>query len=516
MMEKIVLEKQDNVFFKVDTTPAIQMELSDFFTFEVPDAKFHPLFKAKRWDGKKRLFNRKTKEIYIGLIKHLTLFCEERGYELVLPEDFSIQNNITEKEVRSWIDEVIKPTNEKGELMELRESQIKAITIALNEDRKTILSPTGSGKSLIIYCIVRFLASHPKLKGKRILILVPRVGLVNQLVTNFREYSQINGWDVDKNVHKIFSGRDKVSASKVFISTWQSIYELGEDYFDGFAAVIVDEVHEAEAKSITGIMEMLKNAFRRIGLTGTLKDAKTHRLVIEGLFGSTVRVETTKDMQERGELADIDINMLFLKHNDEDCKALDQTKKEIEKSNAKSKPSKKYFAEIEAICANVKRNLFIKNLSLKQEQNTLVLFQYVEKHGMILRDLIETDAQADRKVFFVYQGTSAQQREEIRNIVSKEKNAIIVASYGTFSTGIDIKRIHTVILASPSKSKIRVLQSIGRGLRVAEDKEKLVLFDLVDDYTFRGNENFALTHAEKRMEIYNDERWRYKIHRLKL
>jgi superfamily II DNA or RNA helicase len=452
-MEKVVLKQQDNVFFKVETSPSIQMELSDFFTFEVPDAKFHPLFKAKRWDGKKRLFNRKTKEIYIGLIKHLSLFCEERGYELVMPEDFSVTNNISESEVRNWIADVIKPSDENGEPMVVRDSQIKAITIALNEDRKTILSPTGSGKSLIIYCIVRFLISHPKLKGKRILVLVPRVGLVNQLVTNFKDYSKINGWNVDKNVHKIFSGMDKVSSSKIFISTWQSIYELGEDYFSGFAAVIVDEVHEAEAKSITGIMEMLKNAFRRIGLTGTLKDAKTHRLVIEGLFGSTVRVETTKDMQERGELADIDINMLFLKHSDDDCKALSKTKKEIDESNMKSKASKKYFAEIEAICANAKRNLFIKNLAIKQEQNTLVLFQYVEKHGMILRDLIETDAQADRKVFFVYQGTSAEQREEIRAIVSKEKNAIIVASYGTFSTGIDIKRIHTIVLASPSSQK---------------------------------------------------------------
>lgn len=514
-MADIKLVPLDEVYYRVECDDGINMELYEFMTFAAPNHQFHPLFKKGRWDGKIKLLNMKSRKVYRGLEVTIRKFCEERGYTLEVPTDS--KNNVSPESIEKWINESLRPTDENGERLIPRAYQLKAIYEIIRNKRRIILSPTGSGKSLIAYCATRFLSLAPDMKGKRVLIIVPTIGLVNQMYNDFKEYSQENGWDVEKNVHKIFSGQEKVAKQKVFISTWQSIYEFGPAYFKQFGAIICDEVHTAEADSIKGIMERSSEASYRVGMTGTLKDALTHKLVLKGLFGAAVRVETTKAMQDRGELADLDIHMMILKHTDEDAKALHNKKAEIDAQKwLKSKATRKYFAEMEFLCQHQKRNLLIRNLTLKQTGNTLVLFQYVEKHGFILRDLVEQAAAADRKVFFVYQGTSAKQREEIRKIVSKEKDAIIIASYGTFSTGVNIKNIGSIIFASPSKSKIRILQSIGRGLRVTKDKTHLHLFDISDDLTFRGVENSTIKHLEKRLDIYTREQFKYKLYKLEL
>ena len=264
---------------------------------------------------------------------------------------------------------------------------------------------------------------------------------------------------------------------------------------------VVSNCHAAKAESIKGIMEKLKECPYRVGVTGTIDDVNTHILVLQGLFGKITRMETTRNLIDRGILSDIEINMLELKHPDSECELVS---------------SMKYQDEMEFICSHMKRNLFIKNLALKMKGNTLVLFQYVEKHGDILRNLIETDAAANRKVFYVFGGTAATQREEIRKIVENEDDAIIIASYGTFSTGINIRNIRNLILASPSKSKIRILQSIGRGLRLALGKSKLVMFDIIDDLSFNGRNNYVLDHALQRLVFYENEQFEFKIHQLEL
>ena len=164
---------------------------------------------------------------------------------------------------------------------------------------------------------------------------------------------------------------------------------------------------------------------------------------------------------------------------------------------------------------NAQRNAFVKNLTLSLKGNSLVLFNLVEKHGKVLFKMIEAE-KGNRKVFFVYGGTDVEVRESIRAITEEENDAIIVASYGTFSTGINIRNLHNVIFASPSKSRIRNLQSIGRGLRKGDNKESAVLFDISDDFRVGKFTNFTLKHFVERVKIYEDEKFTYKFYNIEL
>ena len=155
-------------------------------------------------------------------------------------------------------------------------------------------------------------------------------------------------------------------------------------------------------------------------------------------------------------------------------------------------------------------------MALDQKGNTLVLYNYVEKHGKPLYDLIKGKADEDRKVFFVSGGTDTTDREAIRNIMERMQNAIIVASLGTFSTGINIRNLHNIIFASPSKSQIRVLQSIGRGLRKSDDGKDTNLYDITDDLSWKSRKNFALLHSEERLKIYDKEKFNYKTYKVDL
>jgi superfamily II DNA or RNA helicase len=238
-------------------------------------------------------------------------------------------------------------------------------------------------------------------------------------------------------------------------------------------------------------MTKLADAKYRFGFTGTLDGTQTHKWVLEGVFGPSYKVTQTSELMSQGHLATLDINCLVLKHKPQKFETFED--------------------EIQFIINHEKRNNFIKNLSLDLKGNTLVLFQRVESHGSILYDLINSSKKDDRKVFFIHGGVDTSERELVREITEKESNAIIVASYGTFSTGINIKNLHNVIFASPSKSRIRNLQSIGRVLRKGKNKTKAVLYDISDDCTYGSRKNYTLNHLIERIKIYNEEDFNYEI-----
>jgi len=213
--------------------------------------------------------------------------------------------------------------------------------------------------------------------------------------------------------------------------------------------------------------------------------------VLEGLFGPSYKVTRTEELMRQGHLSQLDIQCLVLKHNPQ---VFDT-----------------YNDELEYIISHEQRNKFITNLSLDLKGNTLVLYSRVEAHGAVLYEKINSNKGEDRKVFFIHGGVDAEERELVREITEKEKNAIIVASYGTFSTGINIKNLHNVIFASPSKSRIRNLQSIGRVLRKGKDKVKAILYDIADDCTKNSRRNYTLNHLIERIKIYNEENFNYEI-----
>ena len=329
------------------------------------------------------------------------------------------------------------------------------------------------------------------------LIIVPTTSLVSQLYTDFQQY----GWDSAKFCHQVYAGQDKISEKKVVISTWQSIYKLQKKSFEPYELVIGDEAHGFKSKSLTSIMTKCVNARHRIGTTGTLDGTQTHKLVLEGLFGKVYKVTTTKKLIDRKQLAEFRISIIILKYPEEICQAMRRTK---------------YMEEIEFLVGDVKRNKYIKNLVLSLKGNTLLLFRLVKKHGRILYDMIKDEADDNRKTFFVHGGTDTDTREQIRAIAETEHDAIIVASYGVFSTGINIRNLHNIIFASPSKSRVRNLQSIGRGLRISENNQETVLYDISDDFCAGARKNFAYQHFEERLKIYEEEKFPYKIFNVSL
>lgn len=482
MATKITISKVNEVYVKVHCDRGEAMELSQYFTFFVPGYKFMPAFREKIWDGKIRLFNTQNHQIYYGLIPYIQKFCEEREYEFECDNTVDVAEEFSLDEAEAFIDTLGLP-------FAPRDYQIKAFVYAIRNKRHMLLSPTASGKSLIIYLITRYL------NGKT-LIIVPTISLVAQLFKDFKDY----GFDSDSHVHQIFSGVEKASKKSIIISTWQSIYKQPKEWFDQFNVVIGDEAHLFKAKSLTTIMTNLTECGYRFGLTGTLDGTQTHRLVLEGLFGRVKQVTSTKELIDSGKLAQFKIKALILKHPDEVCK---QNKKY------------KYQEEIDYLVSLHERNRFIRNLTLSLKGNTLILYQFVEKHGKPLHQMI-SEVSEDRPLFFVHGSVGVEERELVREITEKENNAIIVASYGTFSTGINIRNLHNIIFASPSKSKIRTLQSIGRALRLGENKEKATLFDIADDITYQSRKNFTLEHFIERMRIYNEEKFEYKIYTINL
>ena len=481
------ISKINEVYLELEVDEDVSRELSDYFTFEVPGAKYMPHYRRKLWDGKIRLFSPHNGRIYVGLLPYIKEFCSRNSIEYIIEKGVEDDRNVIRKSVRDFA-ESLRPKS-RGKPIQFRDYQIDAIWHAIQSNRCLLLSPTASGKSLIIYTLVRYY----HLMKLKTLILVPTTSLVEQMYSDFIDY----GWE-DKHIHRVYAGHDKGSKKPVVISTWQSIYKLYKPYFAQYGCIIGDEAHLFKAKSLTDIMVRSGDCKFRFGLTGTLDGTQTHRLVLEGLFGEVKKIISTKELIDRGTLAMLEIDCVVLKHTEEECKRVRKYT---------------YAEEINYLVSHPKRNKFIEKLCANIKGNTLLLFQLVEKHGVLLYNEIKT---LDRKVFFVYGGTTTEARERVRAITEKEKDAIIVASYGTFSTGINIRAINNIVFASPSKSRIRVLQSIGRGLRQSEDKTKVKLFDVSDNISYKSRQNFTYRHFLQRLNIYKEEQFKYEINRINL
>ena len=485
-MSDVILHKLNEAYIKVECEKSISQELSSYFSFRVPGYQFVPAYKNKLWDGFIRLYDLRTNQIYHGLVPYIEKFCAERNYTCEINSEISITESFSLVEAVDFVRTLNLPH-------EIRDYQLNAFVQAVRNRRILLLSPTASGKSLILYVILRWLQESDYKRG---LLIVPTTSLVEQMYTDFESY----GYDSEEYCHRQYSGKEKHTNKLLTITTWQSIYKNDADYFEQFDFVMGDEAHQFKAKSLTTILSGCTNAKYRIGTTGTLDGTQTHRLVLEGLFGPVYKATTTSELIDKGQLASFKIKCLILKHNEAVCKQARDWD---------------YNTEIDYIVQNPARNEFIRNLALSLNGNTLILFQFVEKHGKDLYTIIK-DSVKDRHVFFVFGGTDVEIRESVRAITEKERDAIIVASYGTFSTGVNIRNLHNIIFASPSKSRIRNLQSIGRGLRKGDNKEEAVLFDIADDFRIGKFVNYTLKHFIERVKIYDDEKFNYKFYNIEL
>ena len=489
--EHITITKVNEVYGKVECERHVARELSEYFTFFVPGYQFVPAYRNRIWDGKIRLFNLQTSQLYLGLVPYLTEFCDEREYAYshdLIEDEYSVYH------AHKFFDTL--NLHSQGKPIGVREHQQNAFIEAIQKRRTLLLSPTASGKSLIIYLICRQLLDYQNLKG---LIIVPTTSLVEQLYGDFGDYASESGFKNYMHVHRIYQGKEKNTDKAITISTWQSLYKMPPEYFHQFDYVIGDEAHLFKAQSLTSILTSCINAKYRIGLTGTLDGTKTHKLVLEGLFGPTKRVVTTKELIDKKQLSSFNIKCLVLKHSEEICQQM---------------KDKSYPDELKYLIESENRNRFIRNLAVSLNKNTLVLFQ-MKKHGKLLYEMIKEKA-VGRKVFFVDGDVETEVREEIRRIMEVEDDAIFVASFGTTSTGTNIRNLHNIIFTSPSKSRVRNLQSIGRGLRQSDGKDLATLYDIADDLRIKKHTNFTLQHFVERVKIYNEEQFSFKIYNIGL
>jgi superfamily II DNA or RNA helicase len=487
MTPDVTVSKKDEVYIRIDADAGILLEMNDFFTFAVPGAQFTPQYRAKLWDGKLRLLNVFSRELYIGLVPYVSEFCKHNNYTLQI----NIPNNTDNIEAATQYINTLKYCSQ-GKFIDVRDYQKEAILETIHRGRTLLLSPTASGKSLIIYSLVRW---H-QTQNRRQLIVVPTTSLVEQMYSDFADYSSSDkDWKVSDHCTRIYSGKEKDTVQNVTIATWQSIYKMPKSYFENFHVVYGDEAHTFKSKSLTTILHKCTNAPFKIGTTGTLDGTKTHRLVLEGLFGVVHKVTTTKKLMDSQQLAELKIRCVQLDYSDEEKKLCKNFS---------------YQEEIDWLVTHPKRNTFIRNLVLDQKGNTLVLFQYVEKHGEVLYDMISKKITPGRKLFFVHGGVEAKDREQVRAITEQSENAIILASFGVYSVGINIRNLHNIVFASPTKSRIRNLQSIGRGLRLSEQKTNCKLYDIGDNLSWKSHRNYTLLHMIERIKIYNEEQLSYK------
>ena len=488
----ITVGKLNETFLMISCERHIAQELNEFFAFQVPGFQFMPQYRNKMWDGKIRLFNIKTQQLYTGLYDHLMKFAMQRNY-VVKSDVLSVtpRSGLTDENIADFFTAL--NLHCKNKPIEPREYQIESFKQCVKRERALLLSPTSSGKSLVIYSLIRWHQNF--LDNDKILILVPTTNLVTQMYNDFLDYSTHDKWDGESQCHMIYSGRDKKTDKQIVISTWQSLFRLPAPYFQQFGMVVGDEAHLCNATSLKGILEKMISCRYRFGTTGTLAESKTHQLVLEGLFGKVYKAVTSKQLMKDKHISDLKIQCLLMQYSD------------VERDSQKKST---YKEEIDFIVSHTKRNNFICNLALDQKGNTLILFNYVEKHGKVLKKIIEKKANG-RDIFFIAGETDVDERESIRALTEDCKDAVIIASSGVLSTGVNIKNLQSLIFAHPYKARIRNLQSIGRILRLDDKNNQAVLYDIVDDLHWKKRDNYGLKHWRERVKIYADEKFNYNF-----
>jgi superfamily II DNA or RNA helicase len=491
----IEISKIDDVHLRINAEQHILKELWEQFSFDVPNAKWDARYKNRIWDGKKHLLDLRNQTIYAGLRYRIEDWAQSKGY--VIEYDTTgadVEEAISEQDVANYVENL--NLHSGGTPLDIRYYQFPIILECYRRRRKLVLSPTASGKSLAIYLLTRWYID----KGLKGLLVVPTTNLVDQMYSDFEDYSSHNGWPVSYHCSKLYSGLSRTLTSQsLLITTWQSIVNSPKEFFNQFDFIIGDEAQNFQAKSLVTIMSNLTDCPYKFGFSGSLSGAPVHEYVIEGLFGSTMQAATTAELIEKGYLAVPNINCMVMKYDTETCKA---------------SRNFTYHEEIDFIVSHVGRNRFIAKLASSFPGNTLVLFQRIEKHGHLLRDIFEE--YAPNRVYYIDGKSDSDARDNVRKLMESNNNIIGLASRGIFSVGTNIKNLHNGIVAHPTKSRIITLQSLGRGLRKGNNKDQINWYDFSDDLRYKSHINHTLTHFIERIKIYNEEKLPYKVYRIEL
>ncbi|PCJ96687.1 MAG: hypothetical protein COA52_00330 [Hyphomicrobiales bacterium] len=470
------------------------LEIQEHFTFFADNYKWHPKFKSGFWDGKIRLLNVNTGLIYKGLIPEILEFCDKSKIEYELDASLFPDEcyEFTNQDVVDFYKKIDAPYVP-------HDYQQEAVKHSINSNRGIILSPTASGKSYFLYGLNMFYVS----KGLRVLNLVHRAGLVKQLI----EDNFVDEYNKNKNsftTHTIFAGRDKNTKAQVVASTWQSVVNLPKKWFDQFDVIICDEVHAWKATSTIKILEKCSDIIFRHGTTGTLDDIKENLLTLTGLFGPPIRVAMTHELIASGEIANLKIKCLLLNYNQDDCKYIG-TKKYFHDGGKLKKRGATYFDEVDFITNHKKRQKVLNSMIESIDGNILVAFKNVA-HGKEFFKNVKNESK-----FYIDGGVPVDIRSKHQKEMNEAKNMKGIVSLGTFAEGINIKNVNYVVLIAPLKSKIKLLQLIGRGLRISDIKDKVTFIDVGDNLRYKKKNNYALLHFLGRLKRYKEEKFSVEI-----
>lgn len=436
---EIKIHYYNEIYMRIETERCIEYELRDEFSFFANNYQFNPKFKHGNWDGKIRMYNGRDKTLYIGLLYDLYVFAKKNGYKIVINQDDKNQFKPAVAFDLEWVDMF----NSGMSLYALKPYQQSAFEQAIKHNKSLILSPTGSGKSFLLYAIIRYLLHCGHINdNQRMLINVPNIGLVNQLLYDFKEYA-VDGFDVEKFVTRAGGDNVEDESKQIVISTWQTSMRKPASYFECFNSYALDEAHQATAKEITSIIDKLIFCKFKVGMTGTLDGTDMHELEMRARFGKLYRAATTKQLMDSGDLAKLRICARVIRYSDDDIKELHQTLRGLT-------AVAKYQAEVDYIVNHDGRNKYLMETALETESNTLMLFNFVDKHGKVLLEkMMPLQDKYCKRVYFIHGGVKGGEREEIRLVLDK-KPPIWYDLYVSDDKFIRIRGSKTVKLADGS------------------------------------------------------------------
>lgn len=494
-------------FYKINETygkmvtedNAVFWEIKDYLQFQPEGYKFNKKYRAGLWSGKVQLVG-SNGEFPLGLLKTILKFCASQKYEFTISEQLkSYKSFESREEFDKWLDS--KEIYAKGEKITPYWYQKDQIFQALQKNKCIINAPTSAGKQLIIQLLQKWFTEN---FDQKVLIIVPTTALTAQMKNDFIDYKLFN----ENQIAEIRSGTSHFVYDKpIVVQTWQSACKKDQEWFDQFGMLIVDEVHGATGQSIQDMTKKMVNCVYKIGLSGSLRDGKANILNYVGLFGDIIKLVTTEKLMEDGQVAKLKIKCLVLDYPDSDKKLIKKYPYDEEVKFILDKESRsKLLAKIAVGCSSKK-------------ENTLLMFRYTN-HGLKLHEEV-LKLYPKEKVFFINGDIKTNDRVKIQELADKESGIIVIAQYATTGTGISIKNLHNVIFGQPIKSKVTVLQTIGRSLRLHQSKEFATVYDIIDDIgekQKKGNKhfNYALKHGLDRIQRYNEEKFEYSINTVKL
>ena len=486
----------DNQFLSINEATELELEqLKISLTKRIDSWRFNPLVKKGVWDGYVS-YIKDDKWIPAGLWKHVIDICKEYRFEVKINGIRRlIDSNINADSFEEWALDFFKDSE-----ITPRDYQIETAYNILKYRKCLAELATSAGKTLISFLTVAYMLE--KQKAEKILFIVPNVSLVVQAHEDFHEYNYMNR--VSLRIQQIFAGQKIKSNKNVIIGTYQSLIKKKPEYFAEFDAVIVDETHKAKSASIKTILQKCTNAKYKFGLSGTLpKDGTLDKLTLLSQTGPVISEVKAAFLQKEGHIAQCVVKVIEMNYATESQRTAFQ---ELAQNKYENKDV--FQLEQNFVITNDARLNFISNVISRIPRNSLVLFHRIE-HGKRLYEKLRQES--NKRVFYVDGGTDKDIREEYKKKMEAGEEVVIVASYGTFSTGISIKKIHNIFFTESFKSEVIIRQSIGRGLRQHKSKDKVLIIDFVDNIRTIEWDNYLYKHGKVRQSIYKQEKFEYSI-----